>query len=328
VTSSTRRHVVALVFALALVAFAGCVAVGPAPGDETDVSTPDRPATTVSGPSSSLGEGVEATVTRVVDGDTVEVRLANGTTETVRLLGVDTPEIFSENTPDEFEGVPETAAGRACLRRYGDAASEFATEAIADMSVRLVFDVGSDRRGYYGRLLAYVYVEGKSTSFNYRLVTEGYARVFESDITRLGAYLDAEEDARGRGVGLWSCAKTPEEAGPEPGGKDALVVATVVADAPGNDNQNLNDEYVILRNDGDRTLDLSGWTVTDDAGHRYAFPDGTTLAPGESVTLHTGVGEDRDGHRYWGRTGAVWNNGGDTVFVRDDSGSVITRESY
>ncbi|USZ68506.1 lamin tail domain-containing protein [Halorussus salilacus] len=107
-----------------------------------------------------------------------------------------------------------------------------------------------------------------------------------------------------------------------------LRVAEVHADAAGDDWENLDDEYVVFRNGGDRTLDLSGWTVADEAGHAYAFPEGTALAPGEALTLHTGEGRDGEGRLYWGSDAPVWNNDGDTVFVRTDEGELVAEESY
>jgi competence protein ComEC len=106
------------------------------------------------------------------------------------------------------------------------------------------------------------------------------------------------------------------------------VVASIHADAAGNDNENLNDEYVVFRNNGDTTLDLAGWTVEEGAGRTYTFPAGTTLAPGATLTLHTGTGTNTETDQYWGQTGAVWNNGGDTVTVRDESGKVVLRVEY
>ena len=103
----------------------------------------------------------------------------------------------------------------------------------------------------------------------------------------------------------------------------ALEVVEVHADAAGDDWENLNGEYVVLRNDGEDSLDLSGWTVADEADHAYSFPAGTTLDPGESLTLYTGEGRDGDGRYYWGSGSPVWNNGGDTVFVRTDEGELV-----
>jgi micrococcal nuclease len=282
-------------------------------------------------PTPAPGAGIAATVTEVVDGDTVKVAYRNGTRDTVRLVGVDTPEIYSENTPEEYEGVPETAAGRRCLRRWGERASAHATDRLRDRRVRLAFDPNLDRRGYYDRLLAYVVLENRT--FNYALVTEGYARVYDSDFSRKSRYLDAERRAREGGTGLWECATdspptaTPGAGMPVSDGGSALAIAEINADAPGNDNENLNEEYVTLLNRGETAVLLEGWTVTDEAGKEYVFGD-VTLDPGARVTLHTGSGTDTATDVYWGRTGAVWNNGGDTVTVRAANGTVVTERTY
>jgi micrococcal nuclease len=313
-------HAAAVVALVALVTLTGCLSVVETGGPGTTAAEPDVSATPLP---SALGQS--ATVTRVVDGDTVEVELADGTTDEVRLIGVDTPEVYSENTPGEF-GLPETEAGRDCLRRFGERASEFARERLAGQQVRLVPDPNLDERGYYGRLLAYVYVDG--VSFNHRLVETGHARVFESDFTDRAAYERSAADAREADRGLWACA-TDTGAGTAEATVSAsgLTVVRVNADAAGPDGENLNDEYVVFEDAGEEPLALDGWTVTDEADHGYTFAGGT-LAPGERVRLHTGSGTDGDGDRYWGESSPVWNNGGDTVTVRDGAGTVVLKESY
>ena len=106
-----------------------------------------------------------------------------------------------------------------------------------------------------------------------------------------------------------------------------IGVATVHADAAGNDNENLNDEYVDFTNTGGDPLVLDGWTVADAADHEHTF-ESLTLAPGASVRLHTGSGDDRGGHRYWEASGAIWNNGGDTVTVTAENGTVVAEVNY
>ena len=106
-----------------------------------------------------------------------------------------------------------------------------------------------------------------------------------------------------------------------------LSLVAVHEDAAGNDNENLNDEYLTFENTGDSELDLGGWVLEDAAGHRYVFPS-VTLAPGEQVTVYTGSGTDGDGELYWGADGAIWNNGGDTVVVTTDEGTVVVEEEY
>ena len=107
-----------------------------------------------------------------------------------------------------------------------------------------------------------------------------------------------------------------------------LAVATIHADAEGDDRENLNDEYVVFENAGTETLDLSGWAVEDEAGKRYRVPDGVTLAPDETLTLRTGSGTDTGDELYWGAGSPVWNNGGDTVIVENATGDRVLTESY
>jgi micrococcal nuclease len=126
-----------------------------------------------------------AYVTRVVDGDTVEVDLG-GTEEDVRYIGVDTPETVKPDTP---------------VQCFGPQASRFNHRLVEGRRVRLVF--GEERRDVYGRLLAYVYLDGRFV--NAELVRRGLARTltippndrFASRLKRL------EKAAARAGKGLW-----------------------------------------------------------------------------------------------------------------------------
>ncbi|MFC7199347.1 lamin tail domain-containing protein [Halospeciosus flavus] len=309
----TLHAVPAVALALLLVV-AGCA--GPVPSPETS-TTPTGQPTSTAPTTLPAGEGTVVTVVDVADGDTVDIRYRNGTRDTVRLLGVDTPEVWTKNDPTEFRGVPDTEAGRQCLREWGRAASDYTKSRLAGEQVRIV--VGGDVRGSYGRLLAHVYVNG--TNHNLRLVEQGYARVYRSEFALLDRFLAAQERARNATRGLWQCATpVPDEAG--------LVVETVHADAAGSESENLNDEYVVFRNAGNETLELGGWTVADAAGHRYRFPAGTTLAPDARLTLHTGSGTNTETDVYWGAGDPVWNNAGDTVTVYNASGTSVLHYEY
>lgn len=107
-----------------------------------------------------------------------------------------------------------------------------------------------------------------------------------------------------------------------------LSLAEAHADADGDEQSNLNDEYVVLRNDGEESLDLSGWTVSDEAGHEYTFPERTTLEPGDTLTLRTGTGQNDPPDYYWNADSPVWNNDGDTVFVHTAEGSLVLEAQY
>lgn len=181
----------ALVAVLALFAVAGCLGAGQ--------STPADPGDAV--PADS--ERRNATVTHVVDGDTVDVRYENGTTDTVRLVGIDTAETRGGTNPTEFEGVPDTQAGRACLAGEADNATSALESLVAGEPVVLAVDAQTDRRDRYDRLLAYVVVDG--TNANERLVERGHARVYDTDFTLAETFYDHERAAQDARRGIWRC---------------------------------------------------------------------------------------------------------------------------
>jgi len=319
---------------------AGCTGIPtPAPSSGTTTTTDS----TVTPPS----DGTQVTVVRVIDGDTMDVEYANGSNERVRLLGVDTPETHTGVSPEEWEGIPDSEAGRQCLQTWGDRASQYATQELAGKTVTLAIDPESDVRGGYGRLLGYLVYNG--SSFNYRLLDTGYARMYDSQFSRRDEYAALEQSAMAREAGAWTCRtpSTPESgddgtngsdegssddgaSGSGDGGAgsvDAPLSMSVHADAEGHDGENLNDEYVTLTNTGDTEIDVSDWTITDAADHRYEFGD-RTIAAGASLTLHTGSGTDTDEHVYWGASTPVWNNGGDTATVRNETGAIAAQTSY
>jgi micrococcal nuclease len=322
-TRTTRFRVVLLVVLLLL---AGCSA-GP---DSTPGATTPAPESTSIPKGPQQGTEGTVTITRIIYGDTVEARFPNGEIDTLRLLGVDTPETtLSRVSPEEFEGIPDTTAGRDHLFNWGEMATEYASDELENRTVRIEIDPDSERRGSFGRLLVYIYVGG--TNFNKQLLTDGYARMYDSSFSKREEFSSAEATARENRVGVWGFEEftaTPPVTSTN-GNQDAsLSVARIHADAAGNDHENENDEYVIFENTGDGSLDLAGWTVSDEAGHTYSFPDGFVLPAGEQVTLYTGSGTSTDTEQYWGSDSAIWNNGGDVITVKDETGDVVLEEAY
>jgi micrococcal nuclease len=130
-----------------------------------------------------------APVTRVVDGDTVEVRLGNRV-EDVRLIGIDTPETVKPGTP---------------VQCFGPRASHFTKQLLEGRRVRLVF--GVERRDVYGRLLAYLYLGRRFV--NPILVRRGFARSLTIPPNdRFAPLFQRLELRAGRaGRGLWGACR-------------------------------------------------------------------------------------------------------------------------
>jgi micrococcal nuclease len=136
------------------------------------------------GDAPSAGEGV---VTRVVDGDTVHVALA-GRDETVRYIGIDTPESVKPGTP---------------VQCFAEAASAANHRLVDGQAVRIAYDV--ERHDRYGRLLAYVYRVRDGTFVNARLVRDGYARTLTipPNVRFAGRFSALAREAQDAGRGLW-----------------------------------------------------------------------------------------------------------------------------
>jgi micrococcal nuclease len=131
-----------------------------------------------------------ATVTRVVDGDTLVARLADGSELTVRLIGIDTPETVKPGTPVECGG-PQ--------------ASDKMRELAEGQQVNLVSDPTQDAVDRFGRSLFYVDRTADGLDVGEAMLRAGWADVFvfERDFQRLAAYQAARSEARDFDDGVW-----------------------------------------------------------------------------------------------------------------------------
>jgi len=135
------------------------------------------------------GGGAAAIVTALVDGDTLDVRLANGGVVRLRLIGIDTPETKKPGSPVECFG-PEASAHLAELVPVSTA-------------VRVLRDV--EARDVYGRFLAYLFRAADGRFVNLTMAEDGYAKAlsippnttFSADVAR------AVADAKSARRGLW-----------------------------------------------------------------------------------------------------------------------------
>jgi micrococcal nuclease len=231
-------------------------------------------------------------VTRVIDGDTFV--LENG--ERVRLLGIDAPE-----------------KGQFLWKE----AKDYLSNKLEEKYVILESDLSD--RDKYNRLLRYVFVG--DDFINLEMIQKGYARalIIEPDTKYSNVFLEAEAKAKESRLGVWNFMNI----------KDAFCIGIYYFhyNAKGNDNENLNDEFVEFRNSCNYSVNLSGWKIADDSKRTYIFPN-FVVENKTTFILHTGSGKDNATDLYWSQKIAVWNNNGDTLKMWNSNGDLVLEYSY
>jgi micrococcal nuclease len=131
---------------------------------------------------------VDATLVRVIDGDTFDVAVG-GRTQRVRIIGVDSP---------ETNGAP------IC---FGREATEKATELLSMAGGRMQLEKDVSETDRYGRILRYVWLDTASgrVMINEEMVRMGYAQVstFPPDVKYQERFLAAQREAKAESKGLW-----------------------------------------------------------------------------------------------------------------------------
>jgi len=232
-----------------------------------------------------------AFVARVIDGDTFEIEGGG----IIRILGINTPE------KKQF--------------LYGNA-SDFLERLIGGKNVTMEKDIVETDK--YGRRLRYVFIGGAFVEEE--ILKRGLANSFiippnEKYSARLE---EAEEYARKNKFGLWNADES--HAG-------CISITEFNWDALGNDNENLNGEFVFLKNDCDAEISMAGWTMKNSGTKIYKFGR-FLLAPEQAVKIRSGCGSDSGAELFWCSKKAVWNNNGDALYLRNLQGLLVLSEAY
>lgn len=179
--SWANRSRQALALVLLCVLLPGC-------GLESAFTAGGSPSAVQSGiPPSRLPEGLQkARVTRVIDGDTVEISL-DSKKQTVRMILVDTPETKKPGTE---------------VQPFGPEAAEFTKNMLENQDVRLERDVSTTDR--YGRFLYYIWIGDRM--FNELLLEKGLARVavYPPDVKYVDQFRALQKQAQEGAIGIWS----------------------------------------------------------------------------------------------------------------------------
>ena len=261
----------------------------------------------------------EATVTRIVDGDTIHVSVA-GQDYPLRYIGVDSPE-------------PE--------QPLGPAAAEANRKLVAGKTVFLEKDVSDIDR--YDRLLRYVYL-ADGTFVNAELVRQGYAAAIEyPPDTKYRSLLDqAQQEAQQASLGLWAptpvptpkpeptATRTPTP-GPtptptQPSAAGQVEITFILYD--GAVPKVESDEYAEITNTGGTPVNLAGWRLNaDDDGQDFYFPD-HLLPPGQSCRVYTNEYHPETCGFSFGIGSAIWANKGECGHLYDPTSAEVSNLCY
>ncbi len=239
-------------------------------------------------------------IVEVVDGDTVMTQEGFK----VRYIGINAPEF----------GEPGYQEAKALNQKL-----------VEGKMVNLEFDL--QKKDQYQRILAYVWV--KDNLVQEEILRKGLALTYTlpPNLKYQERLLKAQQFAKDNCLGLWEtfCKMAKEE-------KDKCVkISKINYQAPGPDNQNLNGEWIELKNVCEISVDLSGWQIRDRTSvNRYYFKN-FVLKPLAKVKIYSGCGKDTDKELYWQcppRKYAIWNNNGDTAYLINSKGRIIDVLSY
>ncbi|WP_135824764.1 thermonuclease family protein [Halorussus ruber] len=162
---------------------------------------------------SGLGSGgfdgpKTGTVSTVTDGDTFSVDFDDGTTEEIRVLGIDTPE---KKQNQEYERIQEWEGIESLnhLADWGKNATDFAKQELDGATVTVGTDSEEGAYDPFGRLLGYVYYDADGDGsrdglYNLKAIQGRYARVYGSSLTKHESFWDAEATAQSNGTGVWN----------------------------------------------------------------------------------------------------------------------------
>lgn len=132
------------------------------------------------------------------------------------------------------------------------------------------------------------------------------------------------QEAAGKHIGMWNpitCGSGPSQSAP--------LKVWVMSDPLGPDTVNINSEYIAIRNlSPNQPVPLARWWVRDSGLRRFTFPRGTVLAPGHTITVHSGHGRAHGDAFFWGLPGTIFENSanggdaGDGAYLFDPKGDL------
>jgi micrococcal nuclease len=243
------------------------------------------------------------TVTHIADGDTIDVSI-DGKIKRVRFIGIQTLEISDDNRINEC---------------YADEATQELTEILGGEGSNVVLRAKFSDSLNHGRLFRHVFITkgNKEIDVSEKLLQDGVALFFpkQPETTYDNKYANASLKAKKQQIGIWSknnhCQTNTDS-------ENTSFKIFIHYDADGEDSKNLHDEWVSVQNTSNRTVDISGWILSDKANEQFYFPPGTILSNNETITIIGGKGNKNGNTFYWGNDHTIFDNYSDGIYLFDN----------
>jgi endonuclease YncB( thermonuclease family) len=262
-----------------------------------------------------------ARVVKVIDGDTIQVRLEiNKKLRFVRLIGIQTFEV---------KGTSNLAA--ACGAKQ-------ATEALKKLLKKGTWvqlkSVESNSVSQ-GRMYRSVYKADKNGEYTINIQTEmlknGFALWLPDKIENTNNEINrlAMQEAIDKRKVIWKgtlCKRSKTN--------NANLGLAINYDAPGDDNFNVNGEYVLIENGGSNTINLENWTLRDTSQRSFKFPANSFIDPGQRIMVKAGKGENTKSEYFMNSPTPMFENidkfngVGDGAYLLDEYGNMRFWQIY
>lgn len=256
-----------------------------------------------------------ARVISVEDGDTIKVRLEKDkSVRNIRLTGI-----------QAFEGKTDKNLAAACGAKQATKELKRLLKKGNWVQLRSVKSDSKNR----GRLFRSVFKADKNGNYTINIQTELLRNGFvlwlpdkvenaNNEINRL-----AMQEAIDKRKNIWSgklCKKSKIQ--------NILLGLAINHDAPGDDNFNVNGEYVLIENGSSITVNLEGWTLRDTSQRSFKFPKNTIIQPGQRITVKAGVGDNTSTEFFMNSPTPMFENidkfngVGDGAYLLDEFGNL------
>jgi len=256
-----------------------------------------------------------ARVVSIEDGDTIKVRLEiNKRLRNIRLIGI---QAFEEKTNKNLNtacGAKQATSEIRKILKKGDW-----------VQLRSVKSSSLNR----GRMYRSVYKADKNDEYTINVQAELLRRGFvlwlpdKIENSNNENYRLAMQEAIDKRLNIWSgalCKKSKTQ--------NILLGLAINHDAPGNDDFNVNGEYVIIENGSNKSVNLEGWTLRDTSQRSFRFPSNTIIEVGQKIMVRAGVGENSKSEYFMNSPTPMfenidkYNGVGDAAYLLDEYGNL------